>query len=122
MPAAYDEDALAAAVERLMEGERLHEAEAAVAASAPDLQRVLAEALASGGWFEESHQAQVDRVASIEDPRERATALATLLAEETRIGMMVGVAVGWALGGELGAPPPRPSGGPQVNETPNEEE
>lgn len=95
---------LEAAIERLREGERLSRAEAAVAAAAPALQHVLAEALASGGWFEESHQAEVARVAAIADPAERATALATLLAEETRIGMMVGVAVGWALADELGAP------------------
>ncbi|MFN8152276.1 MAG: hypothetical protein U0R24_14280 [Solirubrobacterales bacterium] len=98
-----DEAALAAAIERLRDGGRLHAAEAAVAGAAPALQMVLAEALASGGWFEDSHRAEIDRVAAIADPAERATALATLLAEETRIGMMVGVAVGWALAEELDA-------------------
>ena len=35
------------------------------------------------------------------DPDERILAVRTLLAEETRIGMMVGVAVGWELRNEL---------------------
>lgn len=99
----HDEGELAAAIERLREGERLRRAEAAVAAAAPALQRILAEALAAGGWFEDSNRAAVERAAAIEDPGERATALATLLAEETRLGMMVGVAIGWALAEELDA-------------------
>ena len=36
-----------------------------------------------------------------EDEGERLRAVRTLLAEETRIGMLVGVAVGWALRNEL---------------------
>ncbi len=99
----HDEHELAAAIERLRSGERLRRAEAAVAAAAPALQRVLAEALADGGWFEQSNRTAVERLAAVEDPDERATALATLLAEETRIGMLVGVAVGWALAEELDA-------------------
>jgi len=99
----HDEGELAAAIERLREGERLRRAEAAVAAAAPALQRILAEALAAGGWFEDANRAAVERAAAIEDPGERATALATLLAEETRLGMMVGVAIGWALAEELDA-------------------
>ncbi len=102
-PGGHDERELAAAIERLREGERLRRAEAAVAAAAPALGRILAEALADGGWFEQSSRAAVERAVAIEDPSERATALATLLAEETRIGMLVGVAVGWALAEELDA-------------------
>ena len=41
-------------------------------------------------------------VAALEDPAERLTRFRTLLAEETRIGMLVGVAVGWELARELG--------------------
>lgn len=99
----HDEAEIEAAIGRLHEGERLSRAEAAVAAAAPALQRILAEALAAGGWFEGPHRAEIERIAAIEDPAERTTALSTLLAEETRIGMMVGVAVGWALADELGA-------------------
>ena len=36
------------------------------------------------------------------DEATRATRVETLLAEETRMGMMVGVAVGWELARELG--------------------
>jgi len=94
---------LEAAIERLADGARLRAAEATVASVAPSLQRVLAAALASGGWFEGSHRSELERVAAIEDPDERITAIATLLAEETRIAMMVGVTVGWTLADELGA-------------------
>lgn len=96
---------LEAAIGRLAEGSRLREAESAVAAAAPALQNVLASALAEGGWFEDSHQNELRRVVAIEDPAERTTALATLLAEETRIAMLVGVTVGWSLAEELRAPP-----------------
>lgn len=102
----YDEADLEAAVGRLVEGSRLKDAEAGVAAAAPSLQRILVQALASGGWFEDSHRSELDRVSGIDDPAERLTATSTLLAEETRIAMMVGVAVGWALGEELGPPSP----------------
>ncbi len=101
----YPSDEVEAAVERLTEGSRLQEAEASVASSAPALQRVLTEALAAGGWFEGPHREELERVAAIEDPEERLTAVATLLAEETRISMMVGVAVGWAVAEELAAGP-----------------
>ncbi|MEO7197718.1 MAG: hypothetical protein ABIZ50_04525 [Solirubrobacterales bacterium] len=103
----YAEADLAAAVERLIEGARLADAEAEVVSAAPALQRVLAQALASGGWFEGTHQAELERVSAIGDLDERVTATATLVAEETRVAMMVGVAVGWALADELG--PPRPA-------------
>lgn len=109
-PERYDAAELEAAIERLMEGSRLAEAEAEVAAAAPALQRILAAALAGGGWFEDGHGSQIERVAAIPEAAERATATATLLAEETRIGMMVGVAVGWALAAELGSPQPREGG------------
>ncbi len=105
--AGFAEADLDAAVARLAEGDRLREAEELVTAAAPALQRVLAEALASGGWFEGPHRQELERVAAMEDPRERSVAVATLIAEETRIAMMVGVAVGWALADELR----RPSGG-----------
>ena len=99
--AAHGQAALEAAIERLADGARMREAEATVAAAAPALQKVLLQALAAGGWFEGSHQGEVERVAGIEDPGERATALATLLAEESRVAMLVGVTVGWTLADEL---------------------
>ena len=96
-----DEDQLDAAIERLLEAERFAEAERIVARAAPKLQKVLAAALAEGGWFGESHEAESLRAATVPDPDERVTAVRSLLAEEARMGMMVGVAVGWALREEL---------------------
>ncbi len=68
---------------------------------APQLQRILNEALQAGGWFGDAHEAQVRKAAGATDEAERATAVRTLLAEETRMGMLVGVAVGWELAREL---------------------
>lgn len=104
--ATFTEAELEAAVDRLVDGALLQAAEGHVAAAAPALQRVLAEALATGGWFGESHRAELDRITAIADPGERAAAIDLLLAEETRIAMMVGVAVGWVLADELGPPGP----------------
>lgn len=88
---------LDAAIERLIDAERFAEAERIVARAAPQLQKVLAAALAEGGWFGESHEAETLRAATVPDPDERVAAVRSLLAEEARMGMMVGVAVGWAL-------------------------
>jgi len=98
---AYPDHELDAAIERLAEPEAFREAEAMVASAAPKLQRVLATALEEGGWFAESHEDAMAQAARVEDERERLAALRTLLAEETRMGMLVGVAVGWALANEL---------------------
>lgn len=98
---APDDERLRAAIERLTDGERFAEAETIVARAAPQLQRVLAAALAEGGWFGESHEAETLKAATAPDPEERIAAVRTLLAEEARMGMMVGVAVGWALKEEL---------------------
>lgn len=92
---------LEAAIERLLDAERFAEAERVVARAAPQLQKVLAAALAEGGWFGESHEAESLRAATVPDPEERVSAVRSLLAEEARMGMMVGVAVGWALREEL---------------------
>jgi hypothetical protein len=92
------------AIERLIDAERFAEAERIVARAAPQLQRVLAAALAEGGWFGEPHDAETLRAATVPDPDERIAAVGALLAEEARMGMMVGVAVGWALHGELTEP------------------
>ncbi len=98
---AYSESQLDAAIEALTEPRRFREAESVVATAAPKLQGVLAQALEAGGWFGESHEAEVLKAATVPDPDERLTAVRTLLAEEARMGMMVGVAVGWALAEEL---------------------
>jgi hypothetical protein len=90
-----------AAVEALSDPERFRDAESQVARMAPQLQRILNHALQEGGWFGEAHEGQVLKAATTPDPDDRIAAVRTLLAEETRIGMMVGVAVGWELRNEL---------------------
>jgi len=99
----FSDERLEAAIERLTEAGRFGEAEEVVSRAAPGLQRVLAAALASGGWFGESHDAETLKAATTPDEEERLTAVRTLLAEEARMGMMVGVAVGWTLHAELSA-------------------
>ena len=96
-----DESELEAAIERLLDPERFAEAERIVAQAAPQLQKVLAAALAEGGWFGEPHEAETLKAATVPDPDERIAAVRALLAEEARMGMMVGVAVGWALNEEM---------------------
>jgi hypothetical protein len=98
----YTAEQVDAAVEALgAEPERLGHAQELVAHAAPGLQRILSEALEQGGWFGQAHEEQVGRAAAAEDPGERLRAVRTLVAEETRLGMLVGVAVGFELAREL---------------------
>lgn len=100
-PERYSEDQINAAVEAISTPEAFSEAERAVAVAAPHLQRILGEAMQAGGWFSETHEAELLKAATTPDPEERLIAVRTMLAEEARMGMMVGAAVGWALAGEL---------------------
>jgi hypothetical protein len=93
----YSDDDLRAAIESLLEPGRFGEAEQRVAAAAPQLQQMLAGVLSEGGWFDAPREQALAKIAAVEDPEQRLVELRTLLAEETRIGMMVGVAVGWEL-------------------------
>lgn len=97
----YTEAELEAAVARLSNAEAFAEAEQLVSEAAPGLQKILATALGAGGWFTESHEAELLKAATVPDSDQRLTAVRTLLAEEARLGMMVGVAIGWALHAEL---------------------
>lgn len=97
----YSDERIDAAIDAISAPGAFAEAERTVAQAAPRLQVVLAEALAAGGWFGESHEAEVLRAATTPAEGERLAAVRTLLAEEARMGMMVGVAVGWALAEEL---------------------
>jgi hypothetical protein len=96
-----DEARLDAAIDALTDRDRLREAETAVAAAAPKLQRILGAAMEEGGWFGDAHSEQVRKAATEAGEEERLAAVRTLLAEEARMGMLVGVAVGWALAEEL---------------------
>ena len=100
-PERFSDAELDAAVAALTEPDRLAEAQDAVIRMAPQLQRILNEALAAGGWFGGLHEAEVRKAAAHEDPVERERAVATLVAEETRVGMLVGVTVGLELATEL---------------------
>ena len=80
--------------------DRFAHAQEIVQHAAPGLQRVLNEALQAGGWFGEAHESAVAAAAGTDDP-ERLRAVRTLVAEETRLGMLVGVAVGIELLNEM---------------------
>jgi hypothetical protein len=96
VPERHSDDEIDRAIEALSDPERLEEAQRLVAAKAPQLQRILDEAL-SAGWFGQAHEAEVLKAAGKPDPDERVTAVRTLVAEETRVSMLVGVAVGYEL-------------------------
>jgi hypothetical protein len=106
---AYTDDELDAAVQQLADPARLNEAQDIVMRAAPSLQRVLAAAIAEGGWFDSAHDQAVREAIGESDPEERLRAVRTLLAEETRLGMLVGVAVGFELARTLDATPPDPN-------------
>jgi hypothetical protein len=93
----YTDEELDAAIADITEPTRFREAQELVMRAAPQLQRVLAEALAEGGWFDAAHEQAVREAVAESDPEIRLRSLRTLLAEETRLGMLVGVAVGFEL-------------------------
>jgi hypothetical protein len=92
---------LNAAVQALSDPERFRAAEARLTRIAPQLQHILNRALQEGGWFGEAHEGELLKAATEPDQDERLRLLRTLVAEETRMGMMIGVAVGWELAREL---------------------
>jgi hypothetical protein len=89
------------AIAAISEPQRLREAQELVMRMAPSLQRVLARSLEDGGWFDIAHDQALQEATGEEDSHERLRAVRTLLAEETRLGMLVGVAVGFELAREL---------------------
>jgi hypothetical protein len=101
----YSDHQLDAALASIAAPGRLREAQDLVTRAAPSLQRMLASALAEGGWFEVGHSQALRQAAGTEDPIEREREVQTLLAEETRLGMLVGVAVGFELARELDKQP-----------------
>jgi hypothetical protein len=103
-PRAYTDEQLNAAIEQLTDPAALRAGQDVVMRAAPSLQRVLAAAMADGGYFDSAHQQAVREVASEPDPEARMRAVETMLAEETRLGMLVGVAVGFELARKLDGP------------------
>jgi hypothetical protein len=109
----YTDEELDAAIEQLTDPARLREGQDLVMRVAPSLQRVLAAAIAEGGWLD-SAQEVVREMTNDPDPEARLAAIRTLMAEETRLSMLVGVAVGFELARTLEGgpdpqdPPPQP--------------
>jgi len=103
---AYTDAELDAAVAAISDPAALSEAQDVVTRTAPSLQRLLAGALHEGGWFGAGHEQAVREAAGTEDPSAREREVRTLIAEETRLGMLVGVAVGFQLARELDSPGP----------------
>jgi hypothetical protein len=95
---AYSDAEIEAAVQALSEPGRLEQAERVIAHAAPDLQRILDEALRAADWFGSAHDSQVRQAVDTANPDARMEAVQQLLTEETRVSMLVGVAVGYELG------------------------
>ena len=106
----FTDEQVEAAVRALSDPERFAGAERALSVLAPQLQRVLAHSLEEGGWFGDAHRSQVRSALADPDEATRAERIETLLAEETRMGMLVGVAVGWELARELDVQEDNPQG------------
>jgi hypothetical protein len=94
---AHSDAEIDAAIEALSDPQRLEDAQRLVAAKAPQLQRILDQALEAADWFGSAHQAEVLKATGRPDPDERLDAVRRLIAEETRVSMLVGVAVGYEL-------------------------
>jgi hypothetical protein len=101
----YTDAELDAAVAAISDPDRLRDAQDVVMRTAPSLQRLLASALTNGGWFGSGHDQAVREAVGTEDLSEREREVRTLVAEETRLGMLVGVAVGFELARELDKSP-----------------
>jgi hypothetical protein len=97
----FTDEEVDAALKALTEPNRFREAEARVARVAPQLQHVLYQALDLEGYFGQLRENEIAAALRHEDLSERTRAVRTLLAEETRLGMLIGVAVGWELAREL---------------------
>ena len=111
----YSDADLDAALAAIADPARLQQAQDIVVRAAPSLQRVLATALQEGGWFDSAHNQAVREAATADDADERLRAVQTLVAEETRLGMLVGVTVGFELARELGAGAPTTENHTELN-------
>jgi len=101
----HSDEEIDAAIQALSDPERLAGARDTVAQFAPQLQRVLDQALSEGGWFGSAHEEQLERAVSEDSPAARVAVLRQLVDDETRLGMLVGVAVGIELARELAKHP-----------------
>jgi hypothetical protein len=97
----YTAEQVDAALGSLSDPEQLRHAQEVVTHAAPGLQRLLNVALDEGGYFDGPHEQAVAAAAQTEDPAQRLVAIQTLVAEQTRLGMLVGATVGFELAREL---------------------
>lgn len=109
--ATYSAEQVDAAVAALTDPERLKHAQEVITHAAPALQRILNQALDESGYLRAAG-AQIAPMAAIADDRERELAIRTLLAEETRLGMLVGATIGFELARELADPTSDPDPDP----------
>jgi hypothetical protein len=100
----YSDEEVEAAVQALSAPGRLEAAQAVVMRTAPQLQRILNQALEASDWFGPAHHDAIRQAVGSEDPAERRLAVSTLLAEETRLSMLIGVAAGMELAHQLDHP------------------
>jgi hypothetical protein len=112
-PRSYTDSELDAAIEELTDPTRLRAGQDLVMRAAPSLQRVLAAAIAEGGWLDSAHDGAVRQAAGEADPDARLRAVRELLADEIRLSMLVGVAVGFELARTLEGPPRTDDASPQ---------
>jgi hypothetical protein len=98
---AHSDAEIDAAIQALSDPERLEQAQRLVAAKAPQLQRILDEALHAAGWFDQAHESSVLSATGRPDQDERLQAVRALIVEETRVSMLIGVAVGYELANAL---------------------
>lgn len=92
-----------AVIEQLGAGDGFDAVEQRMAEVAPQLTGLLDDALRAGGWFDDGHESQVLRTATMPDADARIAELRNFVIEQTRLGMLVGVAVGWELAERLEA-------------------
>ena len=97
----YSDEELEAAVAAISEPEQLEQAQRVVTSTAPQLQRIFDEALASADWYGSARRAEVVKAAGTADADERMAAVGRLVDEETRVSMLIGVAVGFELAHRL---------------------
>lgn len=88
-------------MQALAEPEQLEEAQRAIVASAPSLQRIFNQALESADWYGSARRAEVVRAAGVADPDDRMKAVGMLIDEESRVSMMIGATVGFELAHRL---------------------
>jgi hypothetical protein len=94
---AHSDEAMDAAIQALSDPARMEEAQQLVLERAPQLQRILDEALAEADWFGSARDGELLSAAGRADPDERVDAMRHLLQEDTRVSMLIGVAVGYEL-------------------------